>query len=118
MDFKIAGTKKGLTALQLDIKVPGISVNLVNEAVQQGFNGLNDILEIMSQTIKKPRTPDEKKDVMPVIQTLDCPIHQRPRLYGLNGVRKIEYETGVQVCKKFLYEFNKSYMFLTQHDCG
>ena len=96
MDFKIAGTKKGITALQLDIKVPGISNAIVFEAIDQGFIGINQILEIMSKTLSVPRNESEKADILPVIKTFDFPTHLKPRLYRSNGIKKIEAETGVQ----------------------
>lgn len=55
MDFKLAGTKKGITALQADIKIPGLPLKLVMEAVVQACDAKSDILDIMNQVIDKPR---------------------------------------------------------------
>lgn len=55
MDFKIAGTKKGITALQADIKIPGLPLKLVMEALQQAVEAKSNILHIMQDCIDKPR---------------------------------------------------------------
>ncbi|KAF5918017.1 hypothetical protein HPG69_019823 [Diceros bicornis minor] len=55
MDFKIAGTNKGITALQADIKLPGIPIKIVMEAIQQASVAKKEILQIMNRTISKPR---------------------------------------------------------------
>ncbi len=59
MDFKIAGTAKGITACQMDIKIEGVSKNVIEEALEQARKGRNQILDIMNKTINKPR-PDFK----------------------------------------------------------
>lgn len=55
MDFKVAGTEKGITALQLDIKVAGLSMEILNEALAQAKTGRMKILEKMTAVIKAPR---------------------------------------------------------------
>lgn len=55
MDFKVAGTKKGITALQADVKIPGLPLKIVMEAVQKATDAKNKILEIMHHCIDKPR---------------------------------------------------------------
>jgi len=55
MDFKIAGTREGVTAIQMDIKIKGISRETMSKAVIQGQQGVGTILDIMAQTIEKPR---------------------------------------------------------------
>ncbi|EEC11716.1 polyribonucleotide nucleotidyltransferase, putative, partial [Ixodes scapularis] len=95
MDFKMAGTKKGITALQADIKLPGIPVKVVMEAIQQATEGKSEILRIMNEVISKPRA--QKKDNWPVSEKLEVPPHQRARFVGLGGynIRKLTAETGV-----------------------
>lgn len=51
----MAGTKKGITALQADIKIPGLPLKVVMEAVQRASDAKSQILDIMSECIKKPR---------------------------------------------------------------
>ncbi|XP_037500469.1 polyribonucleotide nucleotidyltransferase 1, mitochondrial [Rhipicephalus sanguineus] len=97
MDFKMAGTKKGITALQADIKIPGLPLKVVMEAIQQATEGKSEILKIMNDVISKPRT--QKKDNWPVSERLEVPVHQRARFVGLGGhnVKKLTAETGVQL---------------------
>jgi len=55
MDFKLAGTRKGITALQADIKIPGLPLKIVMEALQQGTEAKTKILDIMDEAIKFPK---------------------------------------------------------------
>lgn len=97
MDFKMAGTKKGITALQADIKIPGLPLKVVMEAIQQATEGKSEVLKIMNEVISKPRTL--KKDNWPVSERLEVPVHQRARFVGLGGhnLKKLTAETGVQL---------------------
>ncbi|XP_021946408.1 polyribonucleotide nucleotidyltransferase 1, mitochondrial [Folsomia candida] len=97
MDFKLAGTRKGITALQADLKIPGLPLKVVMEAVLQGTDAKNEILEIMKQTIAAPRTI--KKDNMPLVEQIEVPTHKRAKFIGSGGrnVKKLTSETGVQV---------------------
>ena len=54
MDFKVAGSENGITAFQMDIKIPGISVDIMRTALEQAHNGRLHILNIMNQTIAVP----------------------------------------------------------------
>ncbi|XP_066979423.1 polyribonucleotide nucleotidyltransferase 1, mitochondrial [Macrobrachium rosenbergii] len=96
MDFKIAGTRKGITALQADIKVPGITLKIVMEALQKATDAKSAILTIMNDALSKPRTA---KDNLPVLEKLTVPPHKRSRILGVGGlnIRKIQAETGVQL---------------------
>lgn len=97
MDFKVAGTKKGITALQADIKTAGLPLKVVMESLERATEAKNKILNIMNQVISKPR--GEKKDNMPVTEVIDVPIHLRGKLLGVGGsnIKKIFYQTGVHV---------------------
>jgi polyribonucleotide nucleotidyltransferase len=55
MDFKVAGTKKGITAIQLDIKIKGIPLDIVYEIITRANEGRAEILDFMLQTIDVPR---------------------------------------------------------------
>lgn len=55
MDFKLAGTKKGITALQADVKIPGLPLKIVMEAIQKATDAKSKILDIMHSCIDKPR---------------------------------------------------------------
>lgn len=55
MDFKIAGTKKGMTAIQADIKIPGLPLKIVMEVLQKAAEAKTRILAVMNESIDKPR---------------------------------------------------------------
>lgn len=55
MDFKVAGTKKGITAIQADIKIPGLPLKIIMEAVQRASDAKSQIIDIMNECINKPR---------------------------------------------------------------
>lgn len=57
MDFKVAGSEDGITAFQMDIKIPGISVDIMKQALEQALQGRLHILKIMNKTIQEPN-PD------------------------------------------------------------
>ncbi|XP_054714086.1 polyribonucleotide nucleotidyltransferase 1, mitochondrial-like isoform X2 [Uloborus diversus] len=97
MDFKIAGTKKGITAVQLDVKVPGLPLRIIMEAIQQGADGKSKILSIMNDTISKPR--EQKKENWPLSEKLVVPMHKLSHFFGFGGhnIKKLRAETGVQL---------------------
>ena len=96
MDFKIAGTKKGITALQADIKITGLSLKIVMESINRAIIAKSDIINIMSNTIRQPRLG---KKNMPVTETLEVPVHLRGKFLGVGrlNIKKILVETGVNV---------------------
>lgn len=96
MDLKMAGTKKGLTALQADFKIAGITIELLNAALLQGHTAKKNILKIMKKAISKPRL---KKDNMPILETFEVPPHKRNKLVGPAwvNIKKVFLETGVQI---------------------
>uniref|UniRef100_A0A8C0RRU6 Polyribonucleotide nucleotidyltransferase 1, mitochondrial n=1 Tax=Canis lupus familiaris TaxID=9615 RepID=A0A8C0RRU6_CANLF len=97
MDFKIAGTSKGITALQADIKLPGIPIKIVMEAIQQASVAKREILQIMNKTISKPRA--SRKENGPVVETVQVPLSKRAKFVGPGGyhLKKLQAETGVTV---------------------
>lgn len=97
MDFKMAGTKKGITALQADFKLPGLPLKIIMEAVQQATEAKSHILDIMAKTLSAPRT--DKKDIWPVSEKLQVEAHKRAKFVGIGGVniKKLTAEAGVQV---------------------
>ncbi|KAL0113419.1 hypothetical protein PUN28_012523 [Cardiocondyla obscurior] len=97
MDFKIAGTKQGITALQADIKIPGVPLKIMLECIHHATNAKIKILKIMNKVIQTPR--EVKKDKMPVVDNLEIPIHQRGKFLGVGGInlKKIFLETGVNI---------------------
>lgn len=97
MDFKMAGTKRGFTTLQADVKIPGVPLKIIMECIQQASTAKGEIIKIMNEVIRTPQ--QKKKDKMPVVDSLDVPIHQRGKFLGIGGMnlKKIFLETGVHV---------------------
>lgn len=100
MDFKIAGTKRGFTAFQADIKVPGIPFKVITKSIHYAHLAKNQIINIMNKVISSPAT--KKKTNKPVLDTIEVPIHQRRHFLGIGGLnlKKILHETGVNVNSK------------------
>uniref|UniRef100_A0A8C0F1P8 polyribonucleotide nucleotidyltransferase n=1 Tax=Bubo bubo TaxID=30461 RepID=A0A8C0F1P8_BUBBB len=97
MDFKMAGTNKGVTALQVDLKLPGIPIKIVMEAIQQATAAKREILQIMNQTLAKPRP--NRKESGPVVETIHVPLSKRLRFVGPGAynLKKLQAKTGVTV---------------------
>jgi polyribonucleotide nucleotidyltransferase len=97
MDFKVAGTKAGITALQMDIKVPNVTTQIMKEALEQARKGRLSILDIMIATIDKPR--QELSQYAPRIYTIQIPTDKIRELIGPGGkvIKGIIEQTGVKI---------------------
>ncbi|PFO05875.1 polyribonucleotide nucleotidyltransferase [Bacillus sp. AFS076308] len=97
MDFKVAGTAKGVTALQMDIKIEGLSREILEEALQQAKVGRMHILDSMLATITEPRT--ELSQFAPKILTMTINPDKIRDVIGPSGkqINKIIEETGVKI---------------------
>ena len=97
MDFKVAGTSKGVTALQMDIKIDGLSREILEEALQQAKKGRMQILESMLATINQPRT--RLSEFAPKILTMTIKPDKIRDVIGPSGkqINKIIEETGVKI---------------------
>jgi polyribonucleotide nucleotidyltransferase len=97
MDFKVAGTKEGITALQMDIKVPNVTHAILKEALEQARKARLHILEIMVATIDKPR--DTMSPYAPRIFTMKIPTDKIRELIGPGGkmIRSIVEQTGCKI---------------------
>ncbi|XP_060826480.1 polyribonucleotide nucleotidyltransferase 1, mitochondrial [Bombus pascuorum] len=97
MDFKITGTKRGFTALQVDIKIAGVPLKVIMKAIENSHVAKNQILNIMNSAISSPAS--NKKNNKPVLDTIEVPVHQRGKFLGIGGsnIKKILYETGVNI---------------------
>ncbi|KAG6398216.1 hypothetical protein SASPL_139671 [Salvia splendens] len=97
MDFKIAGTRNGVTAIQLDIKPAGIPLDIICESLEPARKGRIQILDHMEQEINVPRTQDGRNS--PRILNLKYSNEAIRRLIGPLGAlkRKIEEETGGRI---------------------
>jgi polyribonucleotide nucleotidyltransferase len=97
MDFKVAGTREGVTALQMDIKVSGISIAMMREALAQARKARLEILDIMDATISKAR--DTMSVYAPRLFQLTIPTDKIRDLIGPGGkkIRSIIDATGVKI---------------------
>lgn len=97
MDFKVAGTSKGVTALQMDIKIAGLSREILEEALQQARKGRMQILDHMMSTISKTR--DHLSVYAPKILTMTIHPDKIRDVIGPSGkqINKIIDETGVKI---------------------
>jgi polyribonucleotide nucleotidyltransferase len=97
MDFKVAGTDKGITALQMDIKIKGITSQIMSEALEQARQARLFILDKMMEVIPAPRP--ELKEHAPRITVVQIPVDKIGAVIGPGGkmVRSIQEETGVKI---------------------
>jgi polyribonucleotide nucleotidyltransferase len=97
MDFKVAGTRQGITALQMDIKVGGVSIAMMREALAQARKARLEILDIMDATISTART--EISVYAPHLFMLTIPTDKIRDLIGPGGkkIRSITEATGVKI---------------------
>lgn len=97
MDFKVAGTRDGITAFQMDIKIKGISFDLFERALHQAREGRLQILDIMKETIAEPR-----KDISvyaPRLTSIKIPVDMIGAVIGPGGktIRHIVAESGAEI---------------------
>ena len=97
MDFKVAGTADGVTALQMDIKVKGITYEIMAKALEQAREGRMFIMEKMLDTIDAPR--EELSDYAPRIQSIKINPDKIGAVIGPGGktIRKIQEESGAKL---------------------
>ncbi len=97
MDFKVAGTRAGITALQMDIKVSGISISMMREALEQARRARLEILDTMDQTLQAPRPTISS--YAPRLFALTIPTDKIRDLIGPGGkkIRSIIEATGVKI---------------------
>ena len=97
MDFKVAGTEDGITAFQMDIKIAGVSREIMSKALEQAREGRLHILGIMKQTIDKPRA--EISEYAPKIVTTKVDVEKIGAVIGTGGktIKAIAQTTGAEV---------------------
>src|SRR5437763_3370745 len=97
MDFKVAGTRDGITALQMDIKVTGINARILADALQQAKDGRFYILDKMEQAIAAPR--EAISQYAPRILTIQIPVDKIRDVIGPGGkvIRGIVEKTGAKI---------------------
>ncbi|HSR52041.1 MAG TPA: polyribonucleotide nucleotidyltransferase [Acidobacteriota bacterium] len=97
MDFKVAGTRQGLTALQMDIKITGVTKAIMSEALEQARRGRLHILDKMAESITEPR--QDISAYAPRIVTITIPTDKIGEVIGPGGkqIRSIIDQTGVKI---------------------
>lgn len=97
MDLKVAGTRQGITVIQMDVKIDGISKKIIQEALDAARKARTDILDVMEKTISKPKT--ELSPYAPSILTIQINPDKIGELIGPGGkvINKIIDETGANI---------------------
>ncbi len=97
MDFKVAGTKNGITALQMDMKVHGLDIKVLAEALNQSVAGREEILNHMLSTIKEPR--NNLSSYAPRVETMTIKPDKIREVIGKGGetIQKITLETSATI---------------------
>ena len=98
MDFKVTGTRDGITACQMDIKVDGLSYEVLTEALEQARQGRLHILDEMAKTITEPRS--DYKDFVPRIETIFIPKDMIGAVIGPGGkvIQEMQKDTNTTIC--------------------
>ncbi|HJR19243.1 MAG TPA: polyribonucleotide nucleotidyltransferase [Actinomycetota bacterium] len=97
MDFKVAGTKEFVTALQLDTKLTGIPSDVLAQALEQAKRARMQVLDVMKGAISEPR--DELSPLAPHIITVQIPVDKIGEVIGPKGkkIKEIQEETGAEI---------------------
>jgi polyribonucleotide nucleotidyltransferase len=97
MDFKVAGTADGITALQMDMKITGVSAGLLQEALEQAKAGRLQILQILRGAIAEPR--EEVSDYAPRVEVIKIPKDKIGMLIGPGGktINALQEQFGVNI---------------------
>jgi polyribonucleotide nucleotidyltransferase len=97
MDFKVTGTSKGITACQMDIKIKGLSMQLLTDALDQAKQGRLHILGEMMKTISEPR--EDYKAHAPRIVSFEIPTEEIGKVIGPGGkvIQEIQKTTGATI---------------------
>lgn len=104
LDFKVAGTKDGVTAIQMDIKITGLTPAIIEDAIGQAYKGRMHILGEMEKTISKSR--DGFKPGVPTIMTVQIPTDKIGALIGPGGknIKKLQedYKVTIEITEEGL----------------
>lgn len=97
MDFKVAGTHDGITAFQMDVKIAGITEDILIQALDQARQGREHILSVMDQVLSKPR--EEISPYAPKITMIQIPVDKIRDIIGPGGkiIRSIQDESGATI---------------------
>jgi polyribonucleotide nucleotidyltransferase len=97
MDFKVAGTRQGVTSIQMDIKIDGLTFDIIARALDEARQARLHILDIMERTIPQPRS--ELSKYAPRILTIQIPPSKIGDIIGPKGktIRSIQDQTGAEI---------------------
>ena len=97
MDFKVAGTREGITALQMDIKITNVTFEIMSKAMEQANRGRMHILDKMDEAISVPK--EDISQYAPRIHTIKIPVDKIRDVIGPGGkmIRSIVEQTGVKI---------------------
>ncbi len=97
MDFKVCGTKDGITAFQMDIKIAGVTPEIMSKALQQAKDGRMHILGIMAETLAAPRS--DISELAPKILTVKVPEEKIGAVIGTGGktIKGIAQQSGAEI---------------------
>ncbi|HPK01359.1 MAG TPA: polyribonucleotide nucleotidyltransferase [Candidatus Sumerlaeota bacterium] len=97
MDFKVAGTRDGITALQMDIKIEGVTFEIMEQALEQAKAARLKILDIMTELLPEPRA--ELAKAAPRVSSIQIPVDKIGMVIGPGGktIRGLEERTGAKI---------------------
>jgi len=97
MDFKVTGTTEGVTAIQLDVKIEGLTVAMVQETLEMAYRGYCHVIEQMQEVIAEPRP--QISEYAPLLEMLQIDVDQIGLVIGPSGkhIKKICADTGAEV---------------------
>ena len=97
MDFKVAGTEAGVTAIQMDVKIAGLPIGIVRETVERAQSARREILDLMRQVIPEPRAEVSQYAPKTLLHQIDP--SDIGQIIGPGGrvIRRIEEETGAEI---------------------
>ena len=97
MDFKVAGTEKGITALQLDVKTLNLTTAILEKALEQSKEARGQVMKLIMETLKAPRPAVSQ--FAPKIKTVKIPVEKIGEFIGPSGknIKKLMADTGVQI---------------------
>lgn len=98
MDFKVAGTRHGITACQLDVKhIQGLTLPIIKDAFQVAVDAHQEILDVMETTLSEPRP--EGKHNKPMYEIIEVPLAKRGRFIGVGGLnlKRLRKDIGIEI---------------------
>lgn len=97
MDFKVAGTRKGITAIQLDIKIDGLTMDIIHNALLRAKDAREKILDFMEKVIERPR--EQVSKYAPKVITMKVPLNKIGEIIGTGGrnIKPIIAETNTRI---------------------